>query len=297
MCRLFFSFMQSNIDEKIHDFLKQSHHTKKHTPGIINNPRDDLTHPDGFGLAWRNARKKWQVYKTPKKYNEIRGCNIAECEVVESEYRTPVKYSEKIGLDKTIVRAEHTSDIIIGHIRLATDSKSAYENTHPFLYQNQLFLQNGYIANFAEHKNELVKYVDASLLKHVQGDTDTELLFYMFLTIKTRREKKHNDVTVATKHKILVESIRELFRIFKDKNIEISANLIYAEERYIVITRYLTYDKSKYKKEQIPPSLYYDTKDGLLITSEPITPHFTIVPANKMIIIDSEKSKMIIMDV
>jgi predicted glutamine amidotransferase len=188
-------------------------------------------------------------------------------------------------------------DIVIGHIRLATDSKSTYENTHPFLYQNQLFLQNGYIANFAEHKNELVKCVDASLLKHVKGDTDTELLFFMFLTIKKRREKNHKTVTSLQETKILVESIRELFRIFEDKNIEISANLIYAEERYIVITRYITYDKSKYKKEQIPPSLYYDTKDGLLITSEPITPHFTIVPVNTIMIIDSEKSKMIIMDV
>ena len=85
--------------------------------------------------------------------------------------------------------------------------------------------------------------------------------------------------------------MHELFRIFEEKNIEISANLIYAEKEHVVITRYLYYDKSKYKREQIPPSLYYDTSDGLLITSEPITRQFKPIASGTMIVIDIENIK------
>jgi predicted glutamine amidotransferase len=274
MCRIFFllnSVCTNNIknpahslEQKIKDFLKQSHHSKKNTPGI-NNPRDHLTHPDGFGLAWQNAGKKWIVYKTPQKYTDISD------------------------LDETIQTIEKNDKVVIGHIRMATDSEPAIENTHPFLYKNQLFLQNGYIADFAKHKETLIEFVAPDLLKHIKGDTDTEVLFFMFLTIKRKiqRTNEKNEKNETTES-ILVESIRELFRIFEDKNIEISANLIYAEKEHVVITRYMYYDKSKYKHEQIPPSLYYDTSDGLLITSEPITPKFKPIASGTIIVIDIE---------
>jgi len=288
----------------IDEFLKQSHHADKNTPGL-SNALDHSTHPDGFGLAWQNPSNKWQLYKSHKKYTEISD------------------------LDKTIHKIDKNDDIVIGHIRRATDGKPAIENSHPFLYQNQLFLQNGEITDFKTHRNKLIMEVDSDLLKHVKGETDTELLFYMFLTIKRRltqtqrlTQKLFNDAA----EKIIAESFRELFHIFTKQNIKISANIIYANDKYAVITRYRYYsgrnkgedevtdtetvafgteakvsDKIasgfNQKNTHLPPSLYYDTSHGLLITSEPITPHFKLFPENTMIIVEMVTPIFTVLDI
>jgi predicted glutamine amidotransferase len=72
MCRLFFAFHNDDntkIDDKIKEFLGQSHHSDKNTPNI-NNPRDTKNHLDGFGFAWYNNSETWEIYKNPHDYRE-----------------------------------------------------------------------------------------------------------------------------------------------------------------------------------------------------------------------------------
>ena len=86
--------------------------------------------------------------------------------------------------------------------------------------------------------------------------------------------------------KLLEDSMVELFHIFEKHQIEISANLIFANDDYIVVTRYLYFDPSKFKKTQYPPSLYFSGNEkSLLITSEPITEKFHPFPMNTMMIL------------
>ena len=45
-----------------------------------------------------------------------------------------------------------------------------------------LFMHNGYINEFATIKRDLVLAVDPSLYAHIQGQADTEVLFFLALT-------------------------------------------------------------------------------------------------------------------
>jgi len=55
-------------------------------------------------------------------------------------------------------------------------------NCHPFRHDHWLFMHNGYINEFATIKRDLILAVDPSLYPKIQGQADTEVLFYLALT-------------------------------------------------------------------------------------------------------------------
>jgi len=68
------------------------------------------------------------------------------------------------------------------HIRAAIGSAVQQTNCHPFRPGRWLFMHNGFIANFATVKRDLVLAVDESLYPEIKGQADTEILFYLALT-------------------------------------------------------------------------------------------------------------------
>jgi predicted glutamine amidotransferase len=68
------------------------------------------------------------------------------------------------------------------HIRAAIGSAVQQSNCHPFRHDRWLFMHNGYINEFATIKRDLVLAVDPSLYPKIQGQTDSEVLFYVALT-------------------------------------------------------------------------------------------------------------------
>jgi len=76
-------------------------------------------------------------------------------------------------------------------------------NCHPFRHDRWLFMHNGYINEFATIKRDLVLAVDPSLYPHIQGQADTEVLFYLALTLGLE-----DDPPTAIEHAIgLVEAV------------------------------------------------------------------------------------------
>ena len=55
-------------------------------------------------------------------------------------------------------------------------------NCHPFRHDRWLFMHNGYINEFATIKRDVVLAIDPSLYPQIQGQADTEFLFYLALT-------------------------------------------------------------------------------------------------------------------
>lgn len=225
-------------------FLKQSDHLEKNTPGL-DSASDHHTHPDGFGLAgFENG--KWTVYKSPRLYREIE--NLDE-----------------------IVKRMAAHSLVVGHIRKmdTTYSTATKENTHPFYYRNHVFLHNGYLRKYAP---KLRQIVPADLRTHIKGDTDTEIMFYLFLSI-LRKQK----MGVET----LFESIQELFRIISSIVPVYNANIIYANKEYSLVTRYA-------HGQQEPPSLYLNriNEKGVLITSEPMSRSYQLIPKNTVLLLN-----------
>jgi predicted glutamine amidotransferase len=69
------------------------------------------------------------------------------------------------------------------HIRAAIGSAVQQTNCHPFRHDHWLFMHNGYIDGLDRVKRDLVLAVDESLYPEIAGQADTEILFYLALTL------------------------------------------------------------------------------------------------------------------
>ncbi len=76
------------------------------------------------------------------------------------------------------VRAE----VLIGHVRTATVGALRSENTHPFRYRQWLYAHTGTVPHFERLRGRLLESLPQFLARDVRGDTDAELVFYLFLS-------------------------------------------------------------------------------------------------------------------
>ena len=75
------------------------------------------------------------------------------------------------------------SHMFFTHIRAAIGSPVQQTNCHPFRHGHWLWMHNGFIDQFAMMKRDLVLAVDESLYPEIKGGTDSEVLFYLALTL------------------------------------------------------------------------------------------------------------------
>lgn len=255
MCRLLL-ILKTNFDiNYIYKFLDQSI-KYKNTPNIVSS-RDADYHLDGFGLAWYD--KKWNLYKNHIRFN--RDQNI-----------------------ETIINLI-PKNIFIGHLRAIcekSNSMTCFNNTHPFIYKNHIFCHNGCVTNFNKNKITLILTILQKYFKYIKGNTDTEYLFYLYLSF-------YNNSKLQTELENIKESIKNFFSYLKLLDGETSANIIYGNDNYIWVSRYYT----NFKED--PASLYYDIDDktnDIIISSEPVSENYNVFPKNNVWIID-KKTKFI----
>jgi predicted glutamine amidotransferase len=94
--------------------------------------------------------------------------------------RRPIDDREQIQLDK--LAGDVRADVLIGHVRSATVGALRTENTHPFRYRQWLFAQTGTLARFDAIRDRLVSTVPAFLRGNIRGETDSEIVFHVFLS-------------------------------------------------------------------------------------------------------------------
>ena len=80
--------------------------------------------------------------------------------------------------------AQHImSPLVFAHIRASTGTAIQQTNCHPFRYGRWLWMHNGGIREFPTVKRDLVLAVDPSLYPSIEGSTDTEVFFYLALSL------------------------------------------------------------------------------------------------------------------
>jgi len=206
----------------------------------------------GIGATWlRNKSRKWGVLRRMKLYNSF---DSFPNEILDN-------------------------DLVIGHIReLHPNSASvAIENVHPFLYKNQIFVHNGDITDFTPTRIG----IDKELAPFIKGKTDTEYMFYLFLSIK-----KKLDTREILEEEKLVKSVEELFRQLRERRKPFRANIVYANKSYSIITRYAYLNKAK--------NLYFNGEiklDKLLISSLPVMDTSKMIPSQTLILVNHDKHK------
>jgi len=115
------------------------------------------TNGDGFGIGWYSEEE------TPGVYHSIEPAwNDRNLRDLAAHIRSPV---------------------VFAHIRAAIGSAVQETNCHPFRYGRWLFMHNGFIGDFRQVKRDLVLAVDPSLYPLMEGSCDTEVFFYLALTL------------------------------------------------------------------------------------------------------------------
>jgi glutamine amidotransferase len=117
----------------------------------------ETTNGDGFGIGWYGAAE------TPGTFHSIEPAwnerNLREL-------------------------ASHlSSGLVFAHIRASSGSPVQETNCHPFRFGNWLWMHNGLIGEFPRVKRELVLAVDPSLYPQIEGSTDSEVFFFLALTM------------------------------------------------------------------------------------------------------------------
>ena len=74
------------------------------------------------------------------------------------------------------------SETVLAHVRRATTGENSVLNCHPFQYGKWVMAHNGDIQNFQKHRAELIQRVAPMLRRYILGETDSEVLFFLFLT-------------------------------------------------------------------------------------------------------------------
>lgn len=95
------------------------------------------------------------------------------------------------------------SPLFFSHVRAAAAPPIQQTNCHPFRYSNWLFMHNGALADFASVKRDLTFAVDPSLYPHIQGTTDSEVLFHLALSLGLQEDP----VSGISKAVQMVESV------------------------------------------------------------------------------------------
>jgi glutamine amidotransferase len=86
-----------------------------------------------------------------------------------------------------------SSQTVLAHIRKATQGTRSPLNSHPFQYGRWIFAHNGNVKSFATHLEELRGRIHPQFRRFVLGDTDSEVVFYLFLTHMQRLKDVHRD--------------------------------------------------------------------------------------------------------
>ncbi|HEY2159817.1 MAG TPA: class II glutamine amidotransferase [Solirubrobacteraceae bacterium] len=117
----------------------------------------ETTNGDGFGVGWYDDQPIPGVFRSIEPaWNDE---NLRE---LTAHIRSPV---------------------FLAHIRAAIGSAVQQTNCHPFRHGRWLFMHNGFIDGFEAIKRDLVLAVDPSLYPAIKGQADTEVLFYLALTL------------------------------------------------------------------------------------------------------------------
>ncbi|MCX4451359.1 class II glutamine amidotransferase [Streptomyces sp. NBC_01789] len=75
------------------------------------------------------------------------------------------------------------SPLFFAHIRASTGTPVQQTNCHPFRHGRWMWMHNGEIADFHRIRRVLALAVDPELFLAMEGSTDSEMMFYLALTL------------------------------------------------------------------------------------------------------------------
>lgn len=284
MCR--FMIYKGRDPMVLSDLLTKPAHS------IINQSFDsrlrlDMRNPingDGFGVGYYTSKHAPCIFKaiTPA-WNNVNLNNLSQCT---------------------------ESRLVFGHVRASTQGVLSETNCHPFSYGNIMFMHNGGILCFEQIKKKLISYIDDEFFLHIQGSTDSECCFALFLHVL--KHMGHTPGASEVPHEILRDALLQTITTIKEWQLAITTepsllNFAVTDGLLVVVSRYVTsktdeaaslhfstglrfyeYEPGLFKMERLNRS-----QDVVFVASEPLTferGDWICVPTNSIITISKNNT-------
>lgn len=135
--------------------------------------------------------------------------------------------------------ADVRADLLVAQIRRASVGALRSANTHPFRYRHWLFADTGTVSGFGQLRHRLYESLPRFLQRAVRGDTDSELLFHLFLSFLHDAGRLDSLVVPAEECcAALDSSLALLDRMGADEGLPASQlNILVANHDYLVAAR------------------------------------------------------------
>jgi len=235
---------------------------------------------DGFGISWYN----FELDDEPCQFRSVHpSWSDQNLRFLAKKVKTPMLFA---------------------HIRAATPGSLVEElNCHPFVYGKLTWMHNGMVQGFRKIRRSLLRELKDEAYDAVQGSTDSEHLFGLFLNnLSDPKGAVSTNDMVQAMSAMLEDFNRLLFE--HDVREHSYLNLCVSNGRSLVATRYTTNPRVQ------PASLYYmfgkeyvatdnrcfmvpddGQSEAVVISSEPFTgvkSDWVKVVRNSMLIVDED---------
>ncbi|KAI3405474.2 DUG3 [Candida oxycetoniae] len=286
MCR--FMIYKGRESMVLSDLLTKPAHS------IINQSFDsrlrlDMRNPingDGFGVGYYTEHNKPCVFKaiTPA-WNNVNLINLSQ---------------------------STESSLVFAHVRASTQGVLSETNCHPFNFGKLMFMHNGGISCFDKIKKKLINYLDDKYFLFIQGSTDSECCFALFLDTLERMGFDPSSIETKFSHVVLKTALLKTIELIKSWQVEVTSepsllNFAATDGESVVVSRYITsktdeaaslhfstgsrffeYQPGLFKMERLNRS-----QDVIFVASEPLTferGDWLCVPTNTLITITNKNT-------
>ncbi|ARH01113.1 class II glutamine amidotransferase [Legionella micdadei] len=193
--------------------------------------------------------------------------------------------------------AKIKSPCFFAHIRAAGAGGVTTYNCHPFVHDKWMLMHNGDISDFILVKRHLRHLLEDDIYHWIQGETDSEHLFALFLQFAKGRDLNQLSVVADVLRETILQ-INELVEHYS-KDHASYYNLCLTDGKRIVASRYCTV------KGGLPESLHYfsgkclnrhlhkEHHEAVVVSSEILTEFkadWQDVPANSFLLVDYDRS-------
>ncbi|CAJ0626993.1 5573_t:CDS:10 [Entrophospora sp. SA101] len=194
------------------------------------------------------------------------------------------------------------SHLVFAHVRASNSGALSETNCHPWQYESLMWMHNGHIQDFYKIKRKLVQSLKEDIFLFVQGNTDSEWAFALFLNQLS--DPKNGPFSHEILRSAMLKTIQQLNIWAEEEGINEPSLLNFAvtDGCSVVCTRYINcqtreaaslYFSSGTSFMEYKPGHYKMFKadkreDIVLIASEPLTFEKTdwlTIPSNTCIVV------------
>lgn len=195
------------------------------------------------------------------------------------------------------------SQCVFAHVRAATNGSAVTElNCHPFQYEQFLWMHNGSVADFAKIKLKLCNELDDPIYQNIEGTTDSEHAFALFLQYL---QNYRDDYDLDRLAKTMSKTIQKLSNWGPgSKDSPSHCNFAVTDGHSIVASRYVSAENEEAETLYVAQGMRFEVHDGryrmikgngrteaVIVTSEPLTDSqedWELVPRNHMVMVSPE---------